>query len=180
MKRADLGGTDGLIAFAAAFDRDDAQISSLVRQALQDPQLYVRTHRKVLGLRGVSEPVPTLPWLALVDALIDASFAVELDWREALSVALAQVFALRVVPTGERVSEIPGPDFDLDANWTLIEAIRSAAGALATVGIDVLVLDLHTDSYAILCSQRSMTAEVEALAIGAGASLVRGTALGDR
>lgn len=172
--------SDHLIALAAAFDRDDVQVSSLVRKAVEDPAAYVTEHKHSLRLRGINAPVPRLPWLALLDVLIESSFAVELDWREAPSAALEQISALRIVPTGERVRDIPGPDFELGASWSLTDAIRAAATTLADVGIDLLVVDLQTDSFPVLCVRPSTTDELLILTERAQTSLHRANHLTDR
>ena len=170
---------DHLITLAAAFDRDDVQVSSLVRKAVEDPAAYVSEHKRTLRLRGIGAPGPRLPWLALLDALIESSFAVELDWREAPSAALEQISALRIVPTGERVRDIPGPDFELGASWSLSDAIRAAGTTLADVGIDLLVLDLQTDSFPMLCARPSTTDELRILAERTRTSLHRANHLTD-
>jgi hypothetical protein len=172
--------SDHLIALAAAFDRDDVQVSSLVRKAVEDPAAYVSEHKHTLRLRGINAPVPRLPWLALLDALVESSFAVELDWRETPSAALEQISALRIVPTGERVRDIPGPDFELGASWSLTDAIRAAATTLADVGIDLLVLDLQTDSFPMLCARPSTTEELRILAERTQTFLHRAKHLTDR
>jgi hypothetical protein len=175
---SDVAGVD-LVRFAEVFDRDDAKISSVVRRAVEDPAGYVDARRSTLRLRGIRAPVPRLAWLALVDALVASSFAVELDWRDSTSTALEQLFALRIVPTGERVSEVPGPDFELDERWVLTEAIRRAAATLAMLGIDVLVVDIQTDSLPVFCARSSATPELETLALRAGAEIRHGCRLVD-
>lgn len=73
---------DALVAIAGLLAPDVPEVAHRVTAAHDDPAGYVRQHAKWLGNRGVTGPVPLLPWLALVDALHEHGLAAEVDRRE--------------------------------------------------------------------------------------------------
>jgi hypothetical protein len=59
--------------------RDPAFVED-VQLSMTDPNLYLN---KFLVNRGIHETIPELPWIALVEGLIDRGYLVELDWATA-------------------------------------------------------------------------------------------------
>ncbi len=51
-----------------------------VRLAVEYPEEYVERFSEDLGERNISSPVPTLPWIALIDSLRRHDALVALDW----------------------------------------------------------------------------------------------------
>jgi hypothetical protein len=60
---------------------DDAQYHAGVRLAATDPQAYVTQFADDLSSRGIEEPQPNLPWIALTDGLSQRDALVQLDWK---------------------------------------------------------------------------------------------------
>ena len=54
-----------------------------VKQAFEAPEAYVKRYAKALSVRGISEPVPLLGWVAVIDALQKARACVGIDWKTA-------------------------------------------------------------------------------------------------
>jgi hypothetical protein len=83
-----------------------ASLAQAVTLAATSPAAYVRRFARRLEERGVSEPDPHLPWIALVDVCIAKRIGLELDYTEDPPDALKAL--RRLVPAAKR-SLLPTP-----------------------------------------------------------------------
>ena len=70
-------------------------VRAAVAQAVDDPTAYVRAHAETLHQRGVTAPIPELPFLALLDALDAEGRVALLDHRSASEDVVATLRALK-------------------------------------------------------------------------------------
>lgn len=60
---------------------EDLKLKGEVQLAIDEPEKYVKKFAGQLIYRGIREPVPELPWIALTDGLIKRKRVVYLDWK---------------------------------------------------------------------------------------------------
>jgi hypothetical protein len=60
----------------------DPSLATEVSVAITRPDAYLSQFGGRLAERGTFEPIPTLPWIALLDGLIARGRLVEVDWRD--------------------------------------------------------------------------------------------------
>ena len=63
----------------------ERNIIERVRLAIERPNLYYEEYSEHLVDRSIDKLSESLPWIALVDALLDNDLAIEIDWKESTS-----------------------------------------------------------------------------------------------
>jgi hypothetical protein len=145
---------------ARALAPGDASVARVVRLAIEDPDQYMKTHVRDLRDRGVTKPIPTLPLIALLDALDDAKLVALIDCKSATDDV---VFLMRgVTAKKKRLSWAwmkPYDEDDLDdlSMDRLLEAVASEAN---THGLALVNIDAGSDQYAITIVERARTAKI--------------------
>ncbi|WP_410673738.1 DUF6630 family protein [Amycolatopsis sp. cmx-4-68] len=133
---------DALVAVATLLAPDTPQVAARVAAAHDDPGAYLVEHADRLDDRGIDEPFPGLPWIALVDALADHGLLAEVDWKEAPEEIVSQLRALRSAPSADEL-------------WTALsesdlathEFLEAAGHRLRETGTALVVLDIESDCY---------------------------------
>ncbi|OAB45522.1 DUF6630 family protein [Paenibacillus glacialis] len=75
--------TLALLQLSTKLSIDSDVIIQVVRLAIDNPNRYFEEHSEQLNERNIDEHSEELPWIALVDELIENGLAYEIDWKEA-------------------------------------------------------------------------------------------------
>jgi hypothetical protein len=156
---------DALAAVAALLAPGDQDVVDRVTSAHDDPDAYLRAHADQLDDRGIDEPIPTLAWIVLVDALSDHDLLAEVDWKEEPEEILRQLKALRSNPTdAETWTWLDGTDIDVVTH----EFLDVAGAGLRDGGTTLAVLDIESDCYPLVLVPNGRSGELVGLAAEAG------------
>lgn len=134
-----------------------------VTAAATDGAAYYRAHETQLAERNIDGPMPLLPWIALVDALIAAKACTEIDWKtDADEVA----WAIGKLPGAPRkaLAAIAREDDDR-STWELLEL---AGQLLRGHDRQLCALDIDSDSYCLVLVPLGDARTLVALAKGVG------------
>ena len=133
------------------------KVKTDVTQAFSEPAAYVKKNKKALNERNISEPIPELPWIAVIDGLAKLKVSFGLDWKaDADDVAWA-------------ISKLGGPkkpkwlaDEELDdrSTWELLEL---AGKELSKAGKQLASLDTASDEYNLVLFSKKKLAGVKKL-----------------
>lgn len=139
-------------------------IATEVELCLSNATTYRERFASRLALRG---PIAAqrLPWIALVDALIAARAAVEIDWREEPTAVRSAL---------KRLAD-PLPKVRVPSSATAAEALDLFARAFASLSPSarpLVLLDLESDSDAVALVSGEGLEELVALAREAGQRIV--------
>ncbi|MCR6487430.1 hypothetical protein M8542_31840 [Amycolatopsis sp. OK19-0408] len=135
---------DALVAVATLLAPEIPQVSRNAAAALDDPAAYVAEHADRLDDRGIDEPFPLLPWIALVDALTDHDLLAEVDWKEAADEIAGRLRALHSAPAGVAWQELA------ESELPTYEFLELAGGRLLGTGTALAVLDIESDCYPLV------------------------------
>lgn len=140
-------------------------VRAAVAQAVDDPAAYVRAHAETLHQRGVTAPIPELPFLALLDALDAEGRVALLDHRSASEDVVA---ALRASKPRRKLAWVWLEAHDEDALDDLgLERLLAAIAAEALPAELALVnLDTRSDQMAIVIVDADSVVELLAAAKG--------------
>ena len=142
---------DALARLAALLSGGDLAVRDAVAQAADDPDGYLDTFEETSErLWEVDDPArdPRLPWLALVDRLLAALRAVEIDWHTAkadIDWSLEQLIDWPRVPDVTRRAIAA-----LTASASAIETFQEIARLVAADGLRLAAMDIDSDSYVLL------------------------------
>jgi hypothetical protein len=154
---------DALLAVATLLAPDAPQVAARAAAAHDDPAAYLPAHADRLDDRGIDEPFPGLPWIALVDALADHGLLAEVDWKEAPDEITSRLRALRSAP-------------GVDELWTALsesdlathEFLEAAGARLLEAGTALVVLDIESDCYPLALLPASQGEQLVTSAAAAG------------
>lgn len=128
----------------------DAAVLAATAQSIDDPQAYLDRYEETaerLGDRPDAADDPQVPWLALVDRLLAALRAVEIDWRtdrDDIVWSLEHLADYTALPQAVR---------DAIARLTCsdsIECLVAMAALVATTDRRLVALDIDSDSYVLM------------------------------
>lgn len=154
---------DALVAVATLLAPEAPQVRTLPAAAIDDAGAYVAEHADRLDNRGIDEPFPLLPWIALIDALADHGLLAEVDWKEAADEIAGQLRALGSAPSADELwtslaqSELPTHEF-----------LETAGGRLLGTGTALAVLDIESDCYPLVLLPATRADDLVASAKAAG------------
>lgn len=136
----------------------DAEGLEVVKLACENPKQYFEVFAHQLEERGIEEISNDLPWIALVDELIERNLADEIDWKESVSTICEVVDHLlrqKKMPTLDW-AELNAKYSELDAE----EALDAVAVELLENDVSLIHLDIDSDSYVLITVKRE---EIEVL-----------------
>lgn len=115
--------------------------------AIEKPKEYLILHKIDLTERGVTEPIESLPWLALVNGLAKRNLLVELDWKDDPEETISIV--LEFASDSENFDEIksslekiePLINDDIEGFLPILNA------RLKSHNLQLVWLDIDSDSY---------------------------------
>jgi hypothetical protein len=158
MARPDPKRLEALVAIGALVAPKAKRLAADLALAFHDAAAYIAAHAERMDDRGIDEPSADLPWIALVDALVDAEVLVEIDWKtdaEDVEWAIGKLAKqLRLPPADD-------PDDDDRSTWELLEL---AGIALRERDLQLAHLDYGADAYALVVVPRARFAELARLA----------------
>jgi hypothetical protein len=154
---------DALVAVATLLAPDVPQVAEHALAAHDDQEAYLLAHAERLDERGIDEPFPLLPWIALVNTLADHGLLAEVDWKEAAGEITGQLRALRSAPplgdlwTSLAESDLPTYEF-----------LEDAGSRLRGTGTALAVLDIESDCYPLVLLPAARGDDLVTLAAAAG------------
>lgn len=140
----------------------NSKVRQSVAVALADPAGHARAHA---GKDRFRFPVPEgkVAWLVLVDALIDAGRACEVDWRADREELVASLRPL--LPKSVKLTARELPD---QAAWSILALVKRKLAAHKLV---LLTMNIDSDSYPLIVAERKQVATLVGLARDAGHDL---------
>ncbi|MBK8996837.1 MAG: hypothetical protein IPM35_13960 [Myxococcales bacterium] len=130
------------------------KVRARVRLAVEDPKKYAKTHAKELARRGVTAPVPKLPFLALIDGLAAEARVALLDPKAPAAVVIAELRKLRA-PSKLDFSWADSLDYETLNDLPTERVIEAVAARVEALGVVLLNLDAGSDQLAIGTVHRS-------------------------
>jgi hypothetical protein len=134
----------------------DETLVEELRLAQAEPQRYCERFGARLKLRGIAEPHPDLPRVALLDGLIERKACVELDWRDEPEELLG---AVRLLLERQSVIRFEAPEVE---DLKLEQALELVGSALAESGLALAALNHGSDSYALILFDAASAKQVSA------------------
>ncbi|MGZ3418783.1 MAG: DUF6630 family protein [Polyangiales bacterium] len=144
-----------------------AKLAGQVAMAVDHPMVYVRAHGRRLAERAISEPVPHLPRVAVLDALVEKKLLAEIDANASAEDVLFAVDKLASLPKkrGRFKTLEKRDDFDdLDADT----ALRLAGELVAEQGFVLAALDVGSDAFPVVAIASGDVNAIATLAKDAG------------
>lgn len=154
---------DALVAVATLLAPDTPEVAARAAAAHDDPDAYLIEHAGRLDDRGIDEPFPGLPWIALVDALDDHGLLAEVDWKEAPGEIAGQLRELRSAPAADELWTSLG-----ESDLPTYEFLEAAGDRLRETGTALAVLDIESDCYPLVLLPAAGAGDLVALAGAAG------------
>lgn len=154
---------DALVAIATMLAIDEPTVAERATAAHDDPRAYVRRHARRLDNRGITGPIPLLPWIAMIDALDDVGLVAEVDWKEEPDEVVRQLRKLRSSPPNAWDWH---PDADINVRTGVF--LKVTAEHLRAAGVELSTLDIESDCYPLVLTPAARTTELNALAKLAG------------
>ncbi|MFD0863744.1 hypothetical protein ACFQ1M_16130 [Sungkyunkwania multivorans] len=148
---------------------EDLFVHQEVLLSINEPEEYVLSFENDLANRGIEKPAANLPWIALVDGLRKRSLLFELDWKANLDDILDTCFELlKEHPEYDEILE----DLSLLEDYNIIEDAEESLlfinGILILYGVQVVVIDLNSDSLPLMLLPIYRIEEAMSLANSAG------------
>lgn len=142
-------------------------ITENVKLAAESPQQYVEKFANELEERGISEPFEGLPWIALVDALLDNQLASEIDWAEEIDDVMYVIDQLL------QRKQLPSIDWtplqeEYDDESETDEFLEAITVALKKQSLALAYLDIDSDSFVLIIVKDHEIIELKHLAEEAG------------
>lgn len=162
-----------VLGLAALLAPGDTVLAGEMQRLVDSPSAYLEAHPQTRSRLWASpDPLqdPALPWLALVDALIERRHATELDWTidpGELDFALSQLAAYETVAPELRQALA---SIEREETLTVLH-LRDAAALLTGERKIVAVMDIDSDSYVVLLLPEERFGEAMRLADAHGQKL---------
>lgn len=153
-----------LAAVAALLAPAHQAVTERVLHAFDHPEAYVRDHADRLADRGIDEPVPDLAWIALIDTLADHRLLAEFDWKEDAQGVRSQLNGLDSRPSVDPWVLVEEDEMLLPTD----EFLNACGRHHGDVGAALVVLDIESDCYPVVCLRAARVEELTALAKRAG------------
>ena len=138
------------LSLAAELATEDPAVLAATALAIDDPQAYLDRYEETaerLDDRPEAADDQQLPWLALVDRLMGALRAVEIDWRadrDDIVWSLEQLADYAALPQAVR------DDVARLSCSHAIECLVAIAALVATTDRRLVALDIDSDSYVVM------------------------------
>ncbi|MEU9091529.1 DUF6630 family protein [Streptomyces sp. NPDC048428] len=153
-----------LTAAAALLASAHRAVTERVLHAFDRPEAYVHDHADRLADRGIDEAVPNLAWIALIDALADHRRLAEFDWKEDSQEVRSQLNGLDSRPSVDPWVLVEEKEMLLPTD----EFLNACGRHYRDVGAALVVLDIESDCYPVVCLRAARVPELTAHAKRAG------------
>jgi hypothetical protein len=158
---------DKLLLLANLLLPEDEKLIEELNLAINNPVGYITKFQEQLSYRGIDEPFPELPWIALVDGLTMQNRLVEIDWNTELE------------DITWNIDQLLQAESDEPNRWTWAETriweekpteefLKAAADMFNKRGLALVYLDINSDSYPLLLIKVEQLAQSQKLAEEAG------------
>lgn len=156
-----------LLALSRRLSAGNEDIVQEVSDAYLAPDDYCEKWQDRLDDRGITVPMEGLPWIALVDALIDERLADEMDWKSEGSTVLYVTRRLiarkQLLPHDKDWSE-----FEYDEQQRTEKMLETMKTKLQAYGVALAYMDIESDSYVLIAVEAEQLGELKQLAHTAG------------
>lgn len=158
---------DKLLLLANLLVPDDPSLIEELNLAIDKPAEYLAQFQEQLSYRGIDEPFPELPWIALVDGLIARNRLVEIDWKNYVEDVTWNIDQLlqNEPDEPERWKWTKTGIWDEKPTEELLEAI---AYRFHGQGLSLVYVDIDSDSYPLMFIKSEQLAKSQQLANEAG------------
>lgn len=158
---------ESIVQLAKLLLPKDKTLGQEIQLAADDPPAYAAQFPQRLSLRMMDAQEPELPWLALVDGLIDRGELAEFDWKEDPERVRREVDTLlkRFVRTA-RWSWLANDDEWLELPTD--EFLNQIGDHLRSINLGLVCIDIASDCYPVLIRRPEVVEEASRLALESG------------
>ncbi|MDB4292824.1 hypothetical protein N9954_05400 [Maribacter sp.] len=155
------------------FMTEDNSLVSELQLAENQPLNYLSQFARVLQERGIDKAIPELPWLALVDGLASRNLLEELDWKDDPEELIA--VCLRLTENHSQSTEIKTSITSIEASLSddIEEFLPVLNRYLYKHGIQLVWIDINSDSYPLTILASDKVNEAKRLALDAGYGTIK-------
>lgn len=117
--------------------------------------------------RGVHDPIPELPWIALVEGLIDREYVIEIDWATAAEDVADGIASL----LSKHSYELHTWTLKIVEEWKDADTdifLQVIGRRLEEHNLILAYIDIHSDSYPLIIVKRAHITKIQTLAQKAG------------
>jgi hypothetical protein len=146
---------------------EDKSLVEEINLAVQKPLGYLSAFQARLHQRGISTPVPQLPWIALVDGLCARGKLIEVDWRGASEDVMLGIDRLS---SGQPLEANRWAWVDVGA-WEergTEDFLQAIGDWLGKRGLALASLNIQSDSYPLIILEAGRVEKSQQLAQQAG------------
>jgi uncharacterized protein DUF6630 len=139
---------------ALLLSEGDESLSADVVLSEIDPLAYVRAHAEELDLRGISDPTDDLPWIALIDGLMNKGKLIELDWKERGEMFVKA--AIKILKNEKSPEQARGAlnSINVQESWKDTYLLNQIDQTLAPYGYSIIMIDIYSDCHPIALVRR--------------------------
>lgn len=158
--------TIALLQLCKKLSKDSDVVIEAVKFSIDSPSKYYVNHAEQLRERGINKSSEELPWIALVDELIENGLAFEIDWKEE-SQAICEV--IDDLLDRKSFSGLEWHSFDEGyEDYTTEEFLNEVSIKLRERSISLAFLDIDSDSYVLITVPAKEIEDLKRLALEAG------------
>ncbi|WP_438347707.1 DUF6630 family protein [Paenibacillus sp. FA6] len=155
-----------LLRLAERLAQNSSKIVEEVRFAIEEPNNYVIRFEEKLKERGIEEHLEELPWIVLIDALIEDELAYEIDWKES---TLEITYAIDDLFDRKKIDSLDWEWIENISDAMLTgEKLQAIADKLNERSLSLAYLDIDSDSYILIVVPNVEIGELKDLALKAG------------
>ncbi|OAB45509.1 DUF6630 family protein [Paenibacillus glacialis] len=159
-------GNLALLRLTERLALNSSKIVEEVRFAIEEPDNYFFRFKEKFKERGMEKPSEELPWIVLLDALIEAELAYEIDWKES---TLEITYAIDDLSDRKKIDSL---DWDWIENMSDAmptgEKLQAIADRMYERSLSLAYLDIDSDSYILVVVPNIEISELIDLALKAG------------
>ncbi|MBG9792935.1 hypothetical protein ABD76_10715 [Paenibacillus dendritiformis] len=146
------------------------EILQNVRLAVDNPSKYFHENRNRLDERNIDELTEELPWIALVDELIENGFAFEVDWKES-NYRICEIIDVLLEKKSFSLLEWQWADEGNYDELSTAEFLHEVSQRLKAHSISLAYVDIDSDSYVLIVVPVQEIESLKMLALAAGHSI---------
>jgi hypothetical protein len=153
-----------LLQLGKKLSKDSDAVIQAVKSSIDSPDTYFVDHLERLEDRDINMASEELPWIALVDELIENELAFEIDWKED-SQTVCEVINDLLDKKGFSPLGLKEGDYE---DYTTEEFLSEASIELMKRSISLAFLDINSDSYVLITVPCKEIQDLKRLAHEAG------------
>ena len=147
---------------------DDDTLVSEIQLAENQPLNYMSQFSGALQERGIDKAIPTLPWVAMVDALARRDLLIELDWKDDPSILIET--ALKLLEEHSDYENLSKHLFEIEPfiDEDIEEFLPQLNSELLKFEVQLGWFDIDSDSYPLTILPSAKVIEAKRLALESG------------